>query len=60
MACFLGTARQWELLGRWLRNLQRRDGFSIFHATEFKNKSGEFFGWSDTKCMSLVSDLTEL
>jgi hypothetical protein len=60
MACFLGTARQWELLGRRLRNLQRRDGFSIFHATEFKNKSGEFFGWSDTKCMSLVSDLTEL
>jgi hypothetical protein len=60
MACFLGTARQWELFGRRLRNLQRRDGFSIFHSTEFKSKSGEFSGWSDAKCMTLVNDLTEL
>jgi hypothetical protein len=60
MACFLGNARQWELFGRRLRNLQRRDGFTIFHATEFKSKSGEFTGWAETKCMQLVNDLTEL
>jgi hypothetical protein len=60
MASFLGTARQWELFGRGLRALQRRDNFTIFHATEFKSKSGEFFGWSDRKCMQLVNDLTEL
>ena len=60
MASFLGTARQWELFGRRLRGLQRRDGFTIFHATEFKNKTGEFAGWSDTKCMDLVHDLTVL
>jgi len=60
MACFLGNLRQWELFGRRLRNLQRRDGFRIFHATEFRNKSGEFAGWSDKKCSNLVHDLTVL
>jgi len=33
MAAFLGHARQWEIFGRRLRALQRRDGFSIFHAS---------------------------
>jgi hypothetical protein len=60
MAGFLGHARQWEIFGRRLRALQRRDGFSIFHASEFKSKSGEFAKWPDTKCMKLVNDLTEL
>jgi hypothetical protein len=60
MASFLGTARQWELFGRRLRALKRRDKFTIFHATEFKAQSGQFSGWSDTKCMNLVHDLTVL
>jgi hypothetical protein len=60
MACLLGYARQWELFGRRLRALQKRDGFSVFHATDFRNKTGEFFGWSDAKGLQLVSDLTEL
>ena len=60
MACVLGHSRQWELFGRRLRRLQRRDGFRIFHATEFRSKSDDFSGWSDTKCMQLVHDLTEL
>lgn len=60
MACFLGHARQWELFSRRLRVLQKRDGFTIFHATEFRNKAGKFAGWRDTKCMQLVNDLTEL
>lgn len=60
MAGFLGSAPQWEMFGRRLRKLQRREGFSIFHANEFKAKTGEFAGWDDTKCMKLVNDLTEL
>ena len=60
MAGFLGTAREWQLFDRRLRALQRRDGFTIFHVKEFKLKIGEFAGWSDTKCMKLVNDLTEL
>lgn len=60
MAGFLGSRAQWELFGRRLRSLQRRDGFSVFHGNEFKAKSGEFSGWPDPKCMKLVEDLTTL
>jgi hypothetical protein len=60
MAGFLGSVPQWEIFGRRLRGLQRRDGFSIFHANELKAKTGEFAGWGDTKRMKLVNDLTEL
>lgn len=60
MAGFLGSAPQWEMFGRRLRGLQRRDGFSIFHANEFKAKTGEFVSWGDAKSMKLVNDLTEL
>jgi hypothetical protein len=60
MAGFLGTARQWVVFERRLRALQKRDGFSIFHAKEFKHKAGEFAGWDDTKCMRLVHDITAL
>jgi hypothetical protein len=51
MGCFLGRARQWKLFDRRLRELQKRDKFSIFHSTEFRNKTGEYFGWSDWKAM---------
>jgi len=60
MAGFLGHAQQWETFDGRLLDLQRRDGFSIFHVEEFKGKSGEFAGWSDAKCRNLVSDLTRL
>jgi len=60
MASFLGHVRQWELFDRKLKALQRRDGFSIFHATEFTHKTGEFAGWSDEKCKTLIYDLTIL
>ncbi len=40
MGAALGSLRQWELYNRGLRRIQSRDEFSIFHATEFKAKSG--------------------
>jgi hypothetical protein len=46
MPGFLGSAPQWEMFGRRLRGLQRREGFSVFHANEFKAKTGEFAGWT--------------
>src|SRR3954469_9244307 len=60
VAGFMGTARQWEILGRRLRTIQESYGFKIFHATAFKSKSGEFKGWPDQKCLSLTEDLTDL
>jgi len=60
MAAFLGTVRQWELFERRLKVLQRRDGFQIFHATDFRNRRGEFAGWSEPKAERLISDLAKL
>lgn len=57
LAAFLGSAREWELFGRRIRALQRRDGFTVFHATEFRARRNEFEGWSDRKCRRLVRDL---
>jgi hypothetical protein len=44
MAGLMGSARQWQLFMRRLRQMQREDGFNIFHATEFKHRAGEFAG----------------
>ena len=57
LAAFLGSARQWELFGRRLRALQRRDGFTVLHAADFRARQNEFKGWSDRKCARLVHDL---
>jgi hypothetical protein len=34
--------------------------FSIFHAKEFKARTGEFSGWSDEKCKRVIGRLTNL
>jgi len=60
MAGFLGHAFQWRRFQTKLAKIQRREGFSIFHAKEFKARSGEFAGWDDVKCMRLIDKLTDL
>lgn len=60
VAAQLGTARQWEIFERRLKRLQRENGFTIFHAKEFRAKSGEFRGWSDEKRYRLLAGMTEL
>src|SRR6266478_4204405 len=57
MAAFLASARQWELFVRRIRALQRRDGFTVFHAKDFRALRGEFEGWGPDKCRRLVNDL---
>ena len=57
---FMGVFREEVILGRRLRALQHNYGFTIFHATEFKNRTGDFQGWSDEKGLSLIQDMTDL
>lgn len=57
IAAFLANARQWEMFGRKIRGLQRREGFTVFHAKDFRALRGEFEGWSTSKCARLVNDL---
>lgn len=60
LAAFLGTSRQWQLFERRLKGLQRRDGFKVFHAKDFKSRHGEFEDWSNAKGTRLVGDLAKL
>lgn len=60
MAAFLAHAYQWKRFAKKLKRLQAGYGFTVFHAKEFKAKTGEFVGWPDEKCLRLINDLTEL
>jgi hypothetical protein len=60
LAAYVGHAYQWRRFEQKLACLQRKHGFSIFHAKDFKAKAGEFSGWTDNQCMNLIDDLTEL
>jgi hypothetical protein len=60
MAAFLGSARQWEMFERRLKNLQAKYCFKVFHAKDFKARSREFHGWSDDKAGSLILELAVL
>jgi hypothetical protein len=57
VAGFLGSVRQWELVGRKLRALGSRYGFTVLHARKFRSGSGEFRGWSREKSMRLVNEV---
>jgi hypothetical protein len=60
MAAVMGTANQWAQFQRELDKLRHRYGFTVFHTKKFKAKSGEFSGWSDEKCLSLIGEMATL
>jgi hypothetical protein len=60
VAGYLGSARQWRLVERRLRDLKRKEGFMTFHATRFKARQDDFHGWSDIRCSNLVNALAIL
>ena len=60
LAGFLGHAFQGRRFEKELAKIQARENFSIFHAKEFKARSGEFSQWSDDKCNRLIAKLTDL
>jgi len=60
MGGFLGHAYQWRVFNRDLDRIRAEFGFRVFHAKEFKHKSGDFRGWDDEKCRRLLDVLTHL
>ena len=52
----IGTAQQWSHFEHSIARLKRKYGFKIFHAKDFKSRSGEFRGWSHAKCDELLLD----
>jgi hypothetical protein len=60
LAAFLGHADQWLKFNERLAQIQADYRFTIFHASEFKGRKGEFSGWSNQKRAALIKDLTDL
>ncbi len=60
MGGFMGAFREEVILARRLRALQYHYGFTIFHATEFKNRKGDFQGWSNERGLALIQDMTDM
>lgn len=57
MSGIMGMAQQWSKFERSTARLKRKYGFSIFHAKDFKSRSGGFAGWPHEKCDALLLDL---
>lgn len=60
MSAMLGSVEQWEMARRRLHALKRKYRFAVFHAADFKHRSGEFDGWSEQKCWDLLMDFGHL
>lgn len=59
MAAMLGSSQQWQKFEAELGGMRKKYRFNIFHGKDLKARRGEFLGWDDHKCLSLVSDLSE-
>jgi len=60
MGGVLGRADQWKRFQAGYDKAKKKHGFRIFHTKKFKNKSGDFKGWSDEQCMELWADIRQL
>ena len=60
MSAMLSTAGRWERCSRAFARIQRKFGFTVFHATEFRALRGEFQGWSAEKCFDLLMEFGQL
>jgi hypothetical protein len=57
MAGVMATANQWRRFEITAARLKQKYSFGIFHTKDFKNRSGEFAGWSDQKRLAFLSEL---
>jgi len=60
MGGMLARAEQWERFQKGYDKLKKKHGFRIFHTKKFKNKTGDFKGWSNYQRMALMADLAKL
>ena len=56
MSAFLGSARQWQNFEKGYAKLRRQNGFSVFHAKDWRDSDGEFEGWSRIKKHQFAQD----
>jgi hypothetical protein len=59
MGGLLGNAFQWERFDKRFRKLQKKFKFTVFHTKKFKNRDGDFKGWSREKQVALLDAMAE-
>ena len=60
MGGLLARAEQWERFEDGFGKLQDKYDFRVWHSKKFKNRRGDFKGWTDLKISGLYWDLAHL
>jgi hypothetical protein len=60
MGGLLARAEQWQKFERKFAALQTEYGFRVWHTKKFKNKAGDFKGWTDQKCSDLYWAMSKI
>src|SRR5437868_912123 len=60
MGGMLANAKQWEVFEKQFRQIKKKHRFRIFHTVKFKNRGGDFKGWSHDQCLALIADLAPI
>jgi hypothetical protein len=60
MGGVLARADQWQKFQKGFDRVKKEHGFRIFHTKKFKNKRGDFEGWTNQQCLALIGDLAGL
>jgi hypothetical protein len=53
----MGTANQWAYFQSEMNKIKERHGFTVFHAKEFRARSGEFRRWPPPKAAALLQEM---
>jgi hypothetical protein len=59
-ACYIAPAPQWRKFVRAWNNVLKREGFGVFHMTEFNARQGAFRGWDDDKRNAVIQKLIRI
>ena len=60
MAGVMGNVAQWNRFERGIATLKWKHGFRILHTKDFKQRTGEFSGWSPERCLRLIDEMADI
>ena len=56
----MATALKWDRFEKKFVGLQRKHDFKVFHTRKFKNRDGDFKGWSQNQQIALLNELQRI
>src|SRR5260370_41135985 len=60
MGGLLARAQNWRPYEIDFDEIRERHGFRVFHTKKFKNRTGDFKGWTEPQQRALLKDLVRL